>query len=195
MCIYRKRRENTDHGRITWLPRTIVGWKGEVIYSNASVLCPCPPTTAWSAHQQWGVLQNVGQGECVRVCVCQTTREKERERESERERERREKRVCQWQGSQIKGRKAPFPQLNVPQGGVREGEREQEKRERLWTDNTPARLQIYNCRALRALPCLFLQPVKTNCSHVSITHILFLLIRSGRAAFGCCIISLSITPE
>lgn len=31
----------------------------------------------------------------------------------------------------------------------------------------------------RALPCLLLQPVKTNCSHVSITHFPFLLIRSG----------------
>lgn len=144
MCIYRKHRENTDHGRITRLPRTIVGWKGEVIYSNVSVLCPCPPTTAWSAHQhqQLGVLQNMGQGECVRVCV----RQQEKERAIEREREG-EKRVCQWQGSQIKGRKAPFPQLNVPQGGVREGEREQEERERLWTDNTPARLQIYNYQA------------------------------------------------
>lgn len=138
----------------------------------------------WPAQKQSGVLQNRGQGECECVHV----------RQQENEGAGRGERVCQWQGSQIKGRKAPFPQLNVPQGGVREGERTRKERERLWTDNTPARLQIYSYQALRALPCLFLQPVKTNCSHVSITHILFLLIRSGQA-FGCCIISLSITPE
>ena len=131
----------------------------------------------WSAHQQLGVLQNVGQGDCVCacvcvcVCVCQTTRERE------------------WGGGgslpvtrkSNKGKKSSISPAKCTPGRCEGGRERARKRERLWTDNTPARLQIYNYQALRALPCLFLQPVKTNCSHVSITHILFLLIRSGWA--------------
>lgn len=134
-------RKNADHRWITQLPRTTAGSKGEVIFSNVSLCCvlvlprlACTPTVR-------------GPAKCRsrRVCV----------------RQQGGGGACQWQGSQIKGRKAPFPQLNVPLGGVREGERAR-KRERLWTDRTPARLQIYSYQALRALPCLFLQPVKTS---------------------------------
>ena len=168
-------RENPDHGRITWLPRTIVGWKGEVIFSNVSLCCVhvlprlvCTPTVRGPAKRGSRRLCV-----CVRacVCVCQTTRERE------------------WGGGgslpvtrkSNKGKKSSISPAKCTPGRCEGGRERARKRERLWTDNTPARLQIYNYQALRALPCLFLQPVKTNCSHVSITHILFLLIRSGWA--------------
>ncbi len=69
----------------------------------------------WSAHQQLGVLQNVGQGECV----WQTTRE--RERESERGNE-----SLPVTRKSNKGKKSSIsPAKCTP--GRRKGERESKK--------------------------------------------------------------------
>lgn len=122
-----------------------------------------------------------------RVWVCETMRESKREKERERGKD-----SLPVTRKSNKGKKSSISPAKCTPGRRKGGRASTRKRERLWTDTTPARLQIYNYQALRALPCLFLQPVKTNCSHVSITHILFLLIRLGRG-FGCCIISLSNT--
>lgn len=128
----------------------------------------------WSAHQRLEVLQKKKTRVKARVRVGHDERKRQRGEE---------RRFGQRRGSQIKGRKAPFPWLNVPQGGVGGGRECTRKRERLRTDNAPARLQIYNYQAVRALSCLFLQPVKTNCRHVSINHILLRLAHPLRPRF------------
>lgn len=178
-------RENTDDERITWLPRTIVGWKGEVIFSNVSLCCVLVLPWLVCTLTVRGPAKHGSKRVWVWVCVCETTRERESESGKD---------SLPVTRKSNKGKKSSISPAKCTPGRRKGGRESTRKRERLWTDNTPARLQIYNYQALRALPCLFLQPVKTNCSHVSITHILFLLIRLGRG-FGCCIISLSITPE
>lgn len=87
-----------------------------------------------------------------------------------------------------KGKKSSISLAKCTHGRNKAERERARKRERLCT---PARLQIYSYQALRALPCLFLQPVKTNCSHVSINHILFSLIHYGRAFGLLCYFSLN----
>lgn len=102
---YALQTEGSDDERITRFCRTIVDWTEE------GVLYLCGASLA--SYDRLGVLHSAGQG----GCDCGMTRERRGE----------EKMLCLWQESHIKRRNAPFPQLNVPLGGVREGEKERRK--------------------------------------------------------------------
>lgn len=168
--------ESSDGERITGLCRTIVDWKEEVIFSNVFL---------WCIRVLLRPTRGPAQRGSRRVWLQNNKGKKERG-----------KMVCLWQGSHIKGRKAQFPQLNVPLGGIREGEREREQKKdkRLWTDNTCAGLQIYSNQAARELchAYFYSQFQQIAAMFQSLTSSCCSSAR-GQGC-GCCIISVSITP-
>lgn len=114
--------DNADHGRITQHPRAAAVERGKC-FSLMYICVVSLSWLSWFGQKQLGDPAKTWVMASVCVCVCLSDARRNKKRKRRREREGEGKRVCLWQGSQIKGRKAPFPQLNVPLGGVREGQR------------------------------------------------------------------------